>query len=688
MVPDGDVETDEEDSGRAAAGGLVAFGQHVRINPTVRLFRFDNGNSKAYEGYDERDNNKKFIALVAGVDSLPRSSFTAAYNNLADTSFMRLVGSGVVFWPTEGQQKYVFLYAGGVGDRLVPKEGFIALQWRHPDIVEYLVQPIARILREMADKSFFHGSIRPDNIFHSAPDKKGAVILGDCLSVQPSSTQESLYLPVDKAQAEPLGRGSGSISDDIYAFGVTMAMALRKTDDLSDLEDEEIVRRKMETGSYATIIGKERFQASFLELLRGMLHDDPALRWGLDEIFSWLDGSRMTPSPLSKRKKATRPLPFNEGKYLYVDVLALDIHKNPTEMRALVEDGRLMQWLDKSLNHTEVTERYCKFIERLASSGGSSANSELFITSLRMVFNPVLPIMYKGRIFTHDGFGAMLARAAYDGGNLAFYKEVLNANVLDMATGYKVMHQNDIIAALRLFDVCRSSLRLDHKIEYGVERCLYMLCKNVPCLSPKFNNYFVHDHKSALLTYEKICAKGGEVALFMDKHAITFFSVVNPNGMDHAIYDLTAAEKDRKILGNLKFFSVMQRNSEGIPCPEIAKVFSDSISGIVRVFKNKELQKKITANVQKAAQEGNLVAMAAFFEDDKLMARDQLAFKRSLLEYRALQKEYDEYNKRLANKKTYGIVNGRDAAAVVSWSFSTVITLIVVFSYMSGFKMF
>ena len=169
MASDSDAEATMEGAG---AGGLISFGRHIRINPSVRLSRFDNGTALAYEAHDTRDTSKKFIAIVAGVECMPRCSSTKIYDNLADTSFMRLVGSGAISWPSEGRQKYVFLYAGGVGARLVPKEGFNTLQWRHPDVVEYLVQPIARILREMSDKNFHHGSIRPDNIFHSVADRK------------------------------------------------------------------------------------------------------------------------------------------------------------------------------------------------------------------------------------------------------------------------------------------------------------------------------------------------------------------------------------------------------------------------------------------------------------------------------------------------------------------------------------
>jgi len=683
-VPKQYKETITDDTLSDPSSGFVSFGKYIQINPSSRLQRFDNGESKAFAAFDSRDKNKKYIALVSGVECLPRYASTTIYNNLADTSFMRLIGAGIVSWHAEKRQKYVFLYDGAIGDVLLPKDGFNALHWRHPDINEYLIQPVARVLKEMSDKGFHHGSIRVDNIFHSAADRKGPVIVGDCLSIPANSSQPSVYLPINKAMSNPLGRGAGSVSDDIYAFGVTMVMALRKGNELSTLSDEEILSRKIEMGSYATIIGKERFQTSFLEFLRGVLHDDPALRWGMDDIFSWLDGSRITPAPSPKRKKANRPLSFHGKKYLYADLLALDIHKNSTEIKAMVDDGRLTQWIDKSISDTNLTERYMKLLERLAGNG----DNEFFLSALRMVLNPDLPILHRGEIFSYDGIGPMMARASCEGDNLSFYKNVISSNLLDMAAAHKNLHQNDLIKILKTLDACRASLKLSHKINYGTERCVYMLCKDAPCLSPKFKNSFVNGYKSALLTYEKLCGGGKEVAIILDKHAVSFFSVLTPSAVDKVLYDLSSDDKDQKILGNLRFLAFMQKNSENIPCPAIASVFSGSLSGLCKVFKNNALQKRIQGGLQKAAQEGNLTAMASFFEDEQLKARDNLGFKRAAAEYNMLQKEYDEYNKRLANKKAYGLSNGQDIAAIISWSISTIITMVVVLSHISGYSIF
>lgn len=674
-------------AGSAAQMAPIPFGSKIRINPAMRLPRFDNGQSKAYEAFDAEDKTKKYIAIVCGVECLPRWSAAALYNKLADTSFMRMMGSGIITWPMDNSQRYVFLYAGGVGEALVEEGSINQVSWRHPDIIERFIQPMARILKEMEDKGFRHGAIRASNIFHGSMDKNKPVILGDCLSTQPGAGQPSIYLPIEKSLAEPMGRGGGSIKDDIYAFGVSLIVFLRKSDELEGVSDNEILRRRVEHGSYNVFIGNERFQSVFLEFLRGVLHDDPLLRWGLDEVFAWLDGTRMTPPPVAKSKKANRPLLLGGRRYLSPQLLALDIHKFPHDIADMIQNGSLTHWIEKSIDDSHLTERYSKSVERIIGAGNVADNKDYMVTQLRMALNPALPIYYKERIFSFDGLGTLLALDIYNNQDLSYFREILRLNILDQAVVLTGMPQNLLIVYLKQYDVCRSALQ-NLKAGFGIERCVYMLCKDAPCLSPKLSGYFVYNAQSALITYEALCAKGGEIALLLDRHSIAFFSVLDSSLMERSLYDLNDEDKSLKIAGNLRFFALIQQRTKDFAAMALAKVFADSLSGVYKNYKNKALQKTIQEGVENAAKLGDLITMSVILDDDVTLKKDDLGFRRAKYEYYNLQLEYNELNKRLSNKATYGLPNGRDAAAIVSWSISTLITLVVVFAHLSGYRMY
>ncbi len=667
-----------------AGGNFVRFGQDISIRLDQPLERFNNGGARAYAAYDENDKARKLVAIVAGIREFPRWGDEKNYKALADPSFLRLLGSGIVRWPLDGQQKYVFLYQGDIGECLVRFGEFSKTSWRHPDIINFFVQPMTRILKEMADRQFCHGAIRPDNIFYAVGDKSRPVTLGDCLSVHSLSAQPALFLPPDKASAHPMGRGAGTPSDDVYAFGVSLALFLRRGDELSGLSDVEILRKKIEIGSYAAIIGAERFQASFLELLRGVLHDDPELRWTVDDIFAWLDGTRLTPAALAKRKKAARPISFMNKKYYFTDLLAVDLCHNPNEVVELVGSDVLGQWIDKSLSDKLMHESYSDILDRV---GDINQNQDLLVTYLMMLFNPVLPIFYNKYYFTYDGLGGLMAYEAYLGNDVSVFKDAILKALPDRSLIERSLSQNEVVAYVKQYDKCRNALKKKN-LGDGVEKAIYMLCNHAPCLSPKYKGYFINSPQSALVAFEKMSAEGGQISLYLDRHAIAFFSVLSASFMSKCLPDLNSPQKERQVAGNLRFLAFMHRQARDVTVNAIAAVFMDSLADVYKVFKNKSLRKQVEDAVNKAAMQGDLAKMSALLDDESTLAKDHNAYHNAMREYRYLQNEYDQYNRSLARKATYGTTNGRDLAAVVSWGIATLITLMVVLAFLSGYQIF
>lgn len=665
----------------------VGFGENLIIHINRRLPQFDNGEALAYEVQNVRNKLKTFVAIISGTENLPRWTSVASYKSMSDVSFLRFIDAGAVFWTPDNVEKFVIIYDRDVGTPLVEEGKFGVTSWRHPDIVSLFIEPMARMLKEMRDKGFAHGSIRPSNIFCFPDDTNRPIVLGDGLSVQAGSTQLSLFLPVNKALCDPMGRGFGSQADDIYAFGVSLYLFLRKNNELSSLDDEEILRRKVEFGSYSTFLKKERFQATFLELLRGVLYDDEAKRWGVEEIFAWMDGVRITPLTLTKKKKANRPFNFNGKKYFFAELLAVDLHHNPDAFVAMMERGSLDRWVRKALDDDVLVERYEKALEYVASFGDISKNKDYSVFHMSLALNPVLPTRYKGLCFTYDGLGGMLAKDAYEKKDLEIFKEIINLNILDYTLSVESLIQTMMLPILKQYDSCRADI-VGKKIQQGMERCIYTLCPNAPCLSLKTRGYYVYNPQSVLLTFEDLCTKGGQVSLMMDRHLLAFFSARDPGFMNSYLLDFNHSDKDRKISGNLHFMAALQKQSKIPALPAIAGVFVESLAGSFKVYKHAGTRKRVQDEVKKAAKAGDLIAMSCLIDDSNVLLQDENGFKIATNEYRLLQREYNQYNSKLANKKTYGITNGHDAAAMVSWLVSTVITAIVVLAFLSGHRMF
>lgn len=659
----------------------------ILIDINKPLPQFDNGDSRAYAASDSQSKGRYCVAIVADQGQLPRWQVANVYENLAETSLLRFFDSGVVYWPPAGKEQYVFVYDASIGESIMSDEGKSRFFWRQTEIVDYLIAPMVRVLKTMSDRSFYHGSIRPDNIFFSGREKNKPVVLGDCLSVYPHSSQSALFLSTERAAAEPFGRGVGSLADDIYAFGVTLALLLRKGDELAGLSDNEILRKKIEVGSYNTIIGAERLPSTYVELLRGMLFDDESQRWTMDDLFSWLDGTRIIPPALPRRKKANRPFVFREKKYLFSDVLVLDLAMNVTDAIKVIDGGDLGQWIEKAFNDKELNEKYERAIERvkMMPSGGDGAYH--MVAQVCLALNPDLPIFFKNRVFTYDGIGGMMARTCYEGRDVTVFSEALRTNLLDVAVGSKSISQNEILALIKSFDVCRSILH-QKKRGSSVEKTVYHLCKIAPCFSQKFKNYYVHDAVSCLRAFEQECSKGGQVAILMDEQSMAFFSVHENRLIESLLYDLNQPDKGSQIFSNLRFLAMLQKKTKIHSLPSLSNLFSDSLGSVYTVFNNLKLRQQIIDSVKKEAQKGSLIGMAALLDNNVARQRDAKGFHLAKREYELLQYEYDQYNYKLSNKRTYGVVNGQEAASLVSWVIAMVITLMSVFAYLSGYRVF
>lgn len=670
----------------AAQVSYVRFGKGIDINPSKRLPLFDNGSSLAFEAYDERGKAAgSYIAIVADMKKVPRLGHVSSYSTLLDAALFRLVQSGVCYWTPTQSQRYVFIYRYEHDACLVEKGGFAKVGWKGPEIIENFIRPISRVIKEMHDRNFFHGSIRANNIFYSTVRISDSAVLGDCLSVQPSSTQDAIYETIERGIADPMGRGEGVSADDMYAFGVAIAMFLRTHDPLSGLSDEQIIKQKIEHGSYTAIVGRERYAAHLLTLLRGLLHDDPTLRWGVEELFAWLDGGRMSPPQAMRKPSAMRHLTYMGEKYFHLRGLALDLHKNPNETIELIQSGALGQWIEKSLNDKDAHERYEEAIKR--SIAQANGNPDALICNVRMALAPMFPIYYKGYSFMYEGVGSLLAQAFMDDKGLNTFREIFALNFLVNAILARGMSGNAAMHLIRKFEAAKSAVK-QPKAGFGLERCVYTLCDDVHCLSPKLKSYIVRARHELMDAFEDMGAKGEKSAMFLDWHSMAYLSVIDANSIESALYDLNTKAKDKIILGNLKCLATLQKRMGSSAYPEVAKIFKNEMSGVYKKFHNRAYRKKVEESIERCAKSGDLTEMLALVDDPGVNTRDYNGFMRAKQEYQNLKLEYQDLQKRMERKGDFGVARGRSIAAVIAWIFATALTVLSVLATLSGNSIF
>ena len=671
-------------AGKPGKNQPAQFGNEITILPDKPLKEFDVGEVKAYEAIGRGNAPERLFALVCETHISPRVNIITNYNKIINPSLVRLVSQGVVFWPPEQRQRYVLIYENNLGAPIVPKDVGVGYGWDQDMVLNSVLKPIFGVLQDLRDKEVVHGGVRPTNIYNGGSNTLDRIILGDSLAVPPWSNMPVIYLPVEKALADPMARGRGTIGDDLYAFGVTLAVLLRASDPLEGMTDEQIIAAKLKNGSYQTLTGKDRFTGAILELLRGLLYDDPHQRWTIDEVQAWLDGRRLSPKQAPKKAKASRPLEFMGKKYIYPEVLAMDLPKSTTESAHIVENDDLHQWVQRAVENKMLLEAIDKAQAQAAEHGKGGAYQQRLVTRVCMALHPGSPIRYKGISVIPEGIGFGLTHAYIKKEDVQSYVEVFTQQFIMQWIDMERSGFIDSSVLISRFDSCRAFVR-QSGVGFGLERCLYFLNPCVPCLSEKLQNYYVSTPEDIMFAFEDLSKSKDRPHMFFDRHIIAFLSIKDRKNIDPYTFELGDDAEYRRVLGELKTLATIQKRSRMDKFPGIAGWISENLGPVYERIHDRKLRKKLKERVDKLHPKGDLTKIAAIFDEAEMYSGDSGQFFRAIHEFVKLKNEKSQLKYDLKHSGTFGFDTGRQAAAILSCVLATIVILASTFMALGSF---
>lgn len=679
------VSTDKsaDDKARLPGTQIVELAGAVQINSGARLPHLDNGVIKAYQAKSEKRRDLgSMVAYVCEPHLVPRQRRAAQYESVINPVQITLVKHGVVFWPPAAREMYVFVYVDNLGKPLIADNQAQALHLKEEIVREKIIKPLVNLLQDYRDKDFVHGSIRPSNIFNGGSASFDRIILGDCLTTPSSYNQPAAYETIERGMSDPVARGPGTQADDIYSLGATVAALVRSHDPVAGMNPEEIVRLKMQAGSFSALTGRDRFAGTILDFLRGTLHDDPDERWSIEEIMAWLDGRRLNPKKTGKKYKANRPFTFNDEQYFYTADLAMDIDKNPGEIRKAVDDGDLENWLTRSFEKNKTPQRVVEAINLTRESGGSGKGLEdRLVCNLSGALDTDAPIRYLGRRMMGEGIGSALAEAFAKRHGLEMFHDLFALGLVINWVRNQERSTLDVSGLMSKFDSCRSFLRQD-KMGFGLERCLYHINPEARCMSERFDNYYVYSPETMMMAYEDLCRRKKAPGNFLDRHIVAFLLARDAKMIEPFLADVRSEEPHRIIMGQLKCLASIQKISQLGPLPHIAAAFNDMFGAIYKRFHDEDMKARLKKSVERFVQAGDLARLADIFDNQEVIQKDFKAFKQAMKDYRELSRELARLEARLMEKAGFGRETGRETAAVVSSIIAGIIILGVAFVYL------
>lgn len=655
--PAADKKTDKKEGKDKPSIITLAEGD-IEIFPARALPEFDGFATQAFEANDKRVSSRQ-MAIIAGRAHVPRTTFGGSYKSIKNTALLRLLDVGVVDW-SDGKQYLAYVFDRPNGRKLMRTSDSKPLQLPEDRIIPVLIQPIIQLLAEMRNVDMVHGAINLENMYLTGGEGAETVILGECLTSAASARQHAIYEPIERAMAHPMGRGTGMYKDDLYAFGICVAMVARGENLIAGRSAQAVVADKIENTTYSSVAGRDRLPGGVGEFLRGVLNDDESQRWDVDDALRWLEGRRLSPKQPRVPAKAARPYVFMDHKYWEIRSLAQEFSRHIVEAAAEIEGGQFDSWIKRSFDDKMLDKRLEKVYETERMGG-----RDKLVCRVCMTLDPHAPVRYKNLSVFPAGFGDALADAMARGEDMQVYGDIILQQIFNDWVNLRYELFADSSNLISTFEKCRNFL--SQKIPgYGLERILYVLNAEVACMSPHFKDYMVLTPGHLLLALDDMAKKALINERVLDRHMVAFISVREPKMIDPHLGHVISTERGNQLIGIIRTLAAIQKRFSVPDVPAITDYLISMIAPACDRLSDRDTRAEILKKVEKLKGKGELSALLEMVDNDHLLMEDNQRYMQARVEYLNLQRERDTLSEGMKGKKYFGYATGRQVAMLVS----------------------
>jgi len=660
----------------------VVIKERVEIDPDQPLPEFDLPNARAYSALSRRDEHSDLVAYVCDPVVPFRHDDIESLRGLGGAS-MRFVEWGVAVWPSARRRLPILAYERPAGGRVATSIAETIEPMSDERIVRGFLTPVLAVLRDLSTRGVPHRAVRPDNLFYADAAKR-QMMLGDCLTAPPGLHNPSFCETIEQAMADPSARGRGGIAEDIYAVGVCVIFLLLGRNPVHELSPTDLIERKITQGSYGALTGGARIQMNMMELLRGLLSDDPRERWSVRETELWIGGRRLTPKQAKLPSKAARPIVVAGRDYDNVRSVAEALGRNWLVAGAVVRSHDFDNWVRRSLTDDRIIESVNKILGNLATvQGMSEADTPKLVTRACMALDPAGPIRHKGFATHIDGVGPALA--------LGFERDDLRQKVADFINGrfvglwmsLQARTRSDLNELYSLFDKLPAMLN-QTGAGFGLERVLYQLNPQIHCRSPLIEHLYVTRIEELIPALERAAAAKDRTGRPMDRHIAAFAVARSPDVDERYVRPLSGSDPNgtSQILAALTLFARIQAMAKNGPAPGLAAWFVELMKAAVNDFHNLKQRKAMELSVARAAESGQLIELQNIYGDTKSIQRDQQGYARATQEHQICGAQIQQLSIELQNRDHMASELGEQVAAVASGVIGSLGSTAIIIMYM------
>jgi eukaryotic-like serine/threonine-protein kinase len=658
----------------------VDLGGRCELLPGSPLIELNSPGGTAWVVRSRRD-KRELMGLVVNHDLPVRIDMLSNFRGLDQPALLRVIDWGTVDWTPEGRRRFAVVLERPAGGRLfsdleTPRDPLAEEQ-----ITRHLLPALATLLKECQARGLVCGGIRPTNLFFR--DRlHTSLALGDCVTTPVGLAQPAILEPIERAMAEPAGRGKGSIADDLYALGVTLLIVALGRNPVAGLPAEEVLQWRIERGSYTTLTAGHRLPQNLLEPLRGLMADDIKLRWTLADLDLWLQGRRMSPKIVPLPRRGSRPLEFDGQELWFNRSIARGLAARPSAAATLIDRGDLDKWLRRSLGDDDKADQVRKAVSSVGPAGGSrtSNHEDRVLARVTICLDPAAPIRYRSRSILPEGLPVALAESLADNGNVQPLVDML----LTGMPGFWVSAQPEGTAVewmpmTDLYDVMRGVLEQPGPGQ-GIERVLYDLNYHMPCLSPVVREFYVLSCNELLQALEQVAERPNRPRDPMDRHIAAFVAAHTKKLNERLLTPLAAgADPQRRMVAVLTLLAEVQRRTGPSSLPALCGWLAALIDPALKRFHSRATQDRLREEAKRVARQGDIDALVRLVDSPETLKRDEHDFAAARRQYDALGKQADRLHTVVSDRDAIIQTTGRQVTAAVATVLATLISLGIVF---------
>ncbi len=512
--------------------------------------------------------------------------------------------------PPGGAPAWFVVSQAPPGTPVWPAGALTQRPWSEEELLDCLLRPAAAALARLQARHLTHRAIRPDNVFRARPGDP--VTLGLAWATPPALLQPALFEPPYSAMCPPAGRGAGSIADDVYALGaLLLTLALGRLP-LAGLDDNAIIRAKLERGSFAALAGEARLPPAIADLARGMLAEDPEHRPPpallADPIAARARRVAARPPP-----RAQQPLATSAGPVWNARMLAHAIAGDPAHGAHLLRSGAADRWLRRGLGVPGLAVRLDDAARQHEPDSEDGRADALLALHATAVLDPLAPLAWRGLALWPDGIGALLAAGPdrdaalaelLDSEALAVWAAA-RADRLDPAPLAAEAHQQRALLQLRGW-------------AGGTPRLRYALNPLLPCASKLLAGRCVARLAALLPALEAAGAQPDTTRLLpIDRDIAAFLAARSEDRVEAPLAALaTARSPEAAALAQLRLLAPLQQHQP--PLPHLAAWLGAHVAPSLSRWQHRRHRAALAASLTTAIEAGDLPRMLAVLDDPTL----------------------------------------------------------------------